>query len=365
MQLTLLMRGFVVLGVIMMHTTWFFSRNNTETLITLSAMLLDIISLFAVPLFMFISGYIFSSKHKHADAYSFSFFKKMFFSVLSPYLLFSLMYILGTYFYTNSEYSIWQITKMLLTGTAAIHLGFFRALFGFFIFYPLIIKLFMQSYRQNNLILYFLAVIILQITWKSVNALNVSEPIFIYLIMALTFLRYIAYFSFGIAAWIYQKQLLNWIDAHTRHLSYLLLMSIPLVAICWQSKYYWHNNPALEFICFPLNLILYTVIIGLIFRYTIKLSLQKSFSSKLITYIGNYSFGIFLLHILFMQLGAKMLLTVNITPGQVIFYPLLFVIMLLFSVLSVEILVRIPFHKYLIGNIQSIPLLRKKDTDSK
>ena len=75
MSFPLLLRGFVVLGVMLMHA-------HAESWVTISEMLLDIISLFAVPLVMFVSGYMFISHNRHADYYKWSFFRRMFLSVL-------------------------------------------------------------------------------------------------------------------------------------------------------------------------------------------------------------------------------------------------------------------------------------------
>ena len=72
MSFPLLLRGFVVLGVMLMHTTWYFSHAHAESWVTISEMLLDIISLFAVPLVMFVSGYMFISHNRHADYYKWS-----------------------------------------------------------------------------------------------------------------------------------------------------------------------------------------------------------------------------------------------------------------------------------------------------
>lgn len=74
MNIALLLRGFVVLGVILMHTTWYFNKTYVESWVTLSEMVLDIIALFAVPLVMFVSGYMFISHNSHADHYKWSFF---------------------------------------------------------------------------------------------------------------------------------------------------------------------------------------------------------------------------------------------------------------------------------------------------
>lgn len=359
MQLALLMRGFVVFGVMLMHTTWFFNHNDKETLVSLSAMLIDIISLFAVPLFMFISGYIFISKHKHAYVYGLDFLRKMTFSVLSPYILFSLIYIFGTYYYTNAHYTAEEIIQLLITGSAAVHLGFFRALFGFYIFYPLIIRFFSKACQNKQLKIYFAAVIFLQILWKSLNNLDITNSYFAYLLMLFTFLRYISYFSFGMLAWKYQKQLISWLDKHTLLLSCLSLICFPLIAFCWQAKYYWHSYTILEFICFPLNLILYTIIIAVIFRYTAKLTTQNSLQSHIITYIGNYSFGIFLMHIIFMHCSILILQTMNIVPASILFYPLLFIFMLLLSVISMEIIRMLPLHHYLVGKVQNLSPFKK------
>lgn len=179
------------------------------------------------------------------------------------------------------------------------------------------------------------------------------------LILAATFLRYIAYFSFGISAYFYRRKILRWIDGHFRLLEILLLLSVPLIAVCWLAKYYWKSYPLLEFCCFPLNLLLYTIIIAMLFRRAEKLAVQDSFRSRFITYIGNYSFGIFLLHIIFMYIGVKALGILSLTPQDIFFYPLLFIIMLTMSICAMELLVRLPLHEYIIGSVSNLHIFRR------
>ena len=142
MSFPLLLRGFVVLGVMLMHTTWYFSHAHAESWVTISEMLLDIISLFAVPLVMFVSGYMFISHNRHADYYKWSFFRRMFLSVLSPYLLFSLLYLGGAWFFSNASFTLKQAAYLIITGSSAVHMAFFRALFGFYAIYPLLLRYF-------------------------------------------------------------------------------------------------------------------------------------------------------------------------------------------------------------------------------
>lgn len=356
MSCSLLLRGFVVLGIMLMHTTWYFSSVHTKSWVTISEMLLDIISLFAVPLVMFVSGYMFINHNRHAEYYKLSFFRKMFFSVISPYILFSLIYLAGFYFFNDDNYTIKQIAYLLITGSSAVHMAFFRALFGFYAVYPLLLHYFNKCRLQHMLHRFIIQVILLQIFWKVCNNLNFSNAYAVLLLDASTFLRYIAYFSFGMIAFIYHKKLLYWIDTHHTLLNTGFLLNLSLVTICWFFKYYYHGLPILEFVCFPLNLFLYTIIITMLFDYVHTLELQDSFSKRFMLYLGNYSFGIFLIHIIYMYVGHNLLTIMRLSPQQVLFYPLLFFIMLSLSLATMELLTRVSWGHYLIGHVKHIPL---------
>lgn len=363
MSCSLLLRGFVVLGVILMHTTWYFSSAHAESWVTISEMLLDIISLFAVPLVMFVSGYVFINHNRHAEYYKWSFFRKMFFSVLSPYLLFSLIYLGGFYLFNDSSYTPKRIVYLLFTASSAVHMAFFRALFGFYAVYPLLLKYFNHCRRQHKLHRFIIQVILLQLLWKVYNNIGFTSSYMVLLLDVTTFLRYIAYFSFGMLAFVYHKKLLLWIDTHHTLLNIGFLLNLPLVAICWLFKYYYHSLKILEFVCFPLNLFLYTIIITMLFDYVHTLQSQDSFSKRFMMYLGNYSFGIFLIHIIYMYVGDKVLTLVHLSPQQVLFYPLLFIIMLSFSLLTMELLVRVSWGHYLIGHVKPVPLQRAKPVE--
>ena len=360
MSYSLLLRGFVVLGVLLMHTTWYFTNAQAKSWVTISEMLLDIISLFAVPLVMFVSGYVFINHNRHAEYYKWSFFRKMFFSVLSPYILFSLIYLAGFYFFNDSSYTPKQIVYLLVTGSSAVHMAFFRALFGFYAVYPLLLHYFNHCRLQHRLHRFVIQVILLQLLWKICNNLELTNSYAVLMLELTTFLRYIAYFSFGMMAFVYQKRLLQWIDTHHMLLNIGFLLNLPLVALCWFCKYFYHSLHFLEFVCFPLNLFLYTIIITMLFAYVHTLESQDSFSKRFMLYLGNYSFGIFLIHVSYMYVGDKLLTLLSLSPRQVLFYPLLFIIMLSLSLLTMEILTRVSWGHYLIGHVKPLPLSKIK-----
>lgn len=359
MSYTLLLRGFVVLGVMLMHTTWYFNSAEQRSWVTISEMLLDIISLFAVPLVMFVSGYVFTSHNRHADYYKWPFFRKMFFSVLSPYLLFSLIYSVGFYFFNELDSTPREIVWQIITGSSAVHMAFFRALFGFYAVYPLLLHYFNRCRLAHKLDRFIMQVILLQLIWKCCNNLGLTNPYAVAILDITTFLRYLAYFSFGLLACIYQKKLLRWIDQHHTLLNIGFLLSLPLVAVCWFFKYYAHSLRILEFVCFPLNLFLYTIIITMLFDYVHTLKSQDSFSKRFMMYLGNYSFGIFLIHVVYMYVGDKLLTLCGLSPQRGLFYPLLFVIMLGLSLATMELLARASWGHYFIGHVERISLNKK------
>ena len=66
--------------------------------------------------------------------------------------------------------------------------------------------------------------------------------------------------------------------------------------------------------------------------------------------------GIFLIHIIYMYVGHKLLTVIRLSPQQVLFYPLLFLLMLSLSLATMELLTRVSWGHYLIGNVKHIPL---------
>lgn len=163
------------------------------------------------------------------------------------------------------------------------------------------------------------------------------------------------------AAYYYKKEFLEWIGRNRKFLVWLLIIFIPLVTVCWLEKYYWKTYYILEFICFPLNMFLYTILIAMLFYHSEDIDRKNTLQKRFVLYLGNYSFGIFLIHIFFMYLCTEYLLPLlQITPSMLTFYPLLFVLMLVLSLGSMEILARLPFHELLIGKVERRLLLRRK-----
>ena len=227
-------------------------------------------------------------------------------------------------------------------------------LFGFYAIYPLLLRYFNRCRLHHRLHRFIIQVILLQLFWKICNNISCSNQAVILTLEITTFLRYIAYFSFGMLAYIYHKKMLRWIDTHHVLLMTGFILNLILIGGCWFAKYYLHILPLLEFVCFPLNLFLYSIIIAMLFRYACTLESQDSLSKRFMMYLGNYSFGLFLIHIIYMYVGSELLTLLHMSPQQLCFYPLLFIIMLSLSLLTMEALARVSWGHYFIGHVSRL-----------
>ena len=97
----------------------------------------------------------------------------------------------------------------------------------------------------------------------------------------------------------------------------------------------------------------------MLFDYVHTLKSQDSFSKRFMIYLGNYSFGIFLIHVVYMYVGDKVLTLLGLSPQRGLFYPLLFLIMLGLSLLTMELLARVSWGHYFIGHVDHISLNKK------
>ncbi|MDD4620297.1 MAG: acyltransferase [Methanosarcina sp.] len=87
------LRGFAILAVVAIHTSANFTKiQNVNLLLTINV-IIDVFSHFAVPLFIFISGFVLSIKYKGQFSQKI-FLQKRAKSILLPYIIFSTLYLL-------------------------------------------------------------------------------------------------------------------------------------------------------------------------------------------------------------------------------------------------------------------------------
>lgn len=136
-------RAICCILVIMIHVTAEFWTSFVYGSIQYKIIiLLNTLSQFAVPGFVFISGFVLFYVYHNKEYKTLDFYKKRMLKILIPYFLWSGIYILANYFYHNSAINIVSIAKDLVLGRASFHLYYMVLIIQFYIIFPLCLKIY-------------------------------------------------------------------------------------------------------------------------------------------------------------------------------------------------------------------------------
>jgi surface polysaccharide O-acyltransferase-like enzyme len=317
------LRGVAILAVIAIHTTAHFTNIDAINGLLISNLVIDVFSHFAVPLFVFISGYVLSSKYRHVTT---TYYTKRIKAVILPYILFSFFYLsCTTLFYAKLPP---DAIHRLLTGGYGF-LWFLILILQLYLLYPFLIIKATSYYILSS-------AFVAQFIWVSYAGVIIPSDL-----VGLVFPSHIFYFVLGIYAQKHPIKLRS---------SYLMLIPI-LTAISSYSLI----SLIIEYGGFyniPKSMPFNGMIDILLFTLTIIVLSNIVFSVKLpnvLLLIGRYSFGIYLVHAFFMLAIPLLLVKASITPLQWSFYPIMFICTLTFSFGLTWIMWRLPIVSSIIG----------------
>lgn len=163
------LRGFAILAVLAIHTSQNYVKITEINSLLVANIVINEFSGFAVPLFIFISGFVLSLNYNGLFSKR-TFYIKRVKSVIPSYIVFSTIYILfnivSSAIHGELKYpSIIDVLVNLLTANSSYHLWFFALIIQFYIFYPYIIKLY-EFFKVNNKIFHFIFVVLItQLVW--------------------------------------------------------------------------------------------------------------------------------------------------------------------------------------------------------
>jgi surface polysaccharide O-acyltransferase-like enzyme len=298
------MRAIAIIAVVLIHTTMAFTKAELGP-VTFLALALDSAVHFAVPMFICISGFVITLKEYPI----FAFYYRRALRIIPAYVGISILYAL--LFHRPIIYSI-------LHFNAAYHLGFFRYLVFLYLLYPLIIKIFRGKIG-------LLAALFIQLAYYEIP----TDVFPIQKIEAFSFMQMLFYFVLGIYACQNYKKVQDIIlSLNGRWLVLAFFAFWPLVILSWLHNYYKLQYPSVELYSLAFVLFYFIEFI-LIYRYSIN---EKSL---ILNKIGDYSFGIYLIHVLILQETRTLLINFGLGPTDIIFYITIFVITLSASCFAV------------------------------
>lgn len=334
----------------------------------------------AIPHFVFVSGVVLYSKYK--DGFSLStFYKRRIRAVVPPYVVWSTFYFFYPYAILavstlainhpifigiGSSQSVFSLVSTFLA-TLAIgyqHLWFVLLILQLYLLFPLLLVIYNRVARHKNPI-YLLTVLFLiwigyglvlvraGVNWlilASYNNFN-SSPLSIQLIVMWSqWLSYLFFFMFGFVFCEHYGAVRERIaNSSLKSISLVVLIS----TIAYTFLYY--RTYQLSILAPPIYLWLYLIgtvpysILLIFFYLKIRKVWPQGFFLPYLYKIGEDSFGIYLVHMFFVTAFSIALFVVGLTPFNLLFYPVLFMLVLVFSYLSVQAIYRLRFSEIIIG----------------
>jgi surface polysaccharide O-acyltransferase-like enzyme len=368
------LRGFAILAVIAIHTSANFTNIKDINLLLIVNVIVDVFSHFAVPLFIFISGFVLSLKYKGLFSQK-AFYKKRAKSVIPQYIIFSTIYILLNIAISsiNGNLKFLSITKIMfyfLTASSYYHLWFFALIIQFYIFYPYIIKSYEKFASDGRTFFFIFFALITQQVWLIIKAATItyftsntySNSITYFneilnLLLTRVFFSYIFYFIIGIYVCQNYEDVLDKVFNAKKWILLTLIVFTVIISALWINgiaKYGSFYNVSQSYSIYYdlLNSIYYPFIFSLFLIISLNLLKNKNKYlnySKNISLLGRYSFGIYLIHPLYMTMIITIFSHFGVDFNLFIFYPTLFILTLLLSYFSVYLISHLSYSEILIG----------------
>lgn len=331
------LRAIATLAVVLLHVAsqMFYNFGKVSDLQWWASNLFMNLGRFSVPCFIMITGALILGRNYNWK----NFIKKRFLRILCPFIFWSIIYIiynLARIIYKDSSklnlnFILEYIQNKLAYG-ASYQMWYIYMLIGIYLIFPIFNKWIINSNKKEQQ--YFLLICLLNylIQYLSIDFLKTDVNI--------------NYFSESLGYLVLGYYLTNNkfnFDGKKRFY-FLILISVFLISyltICIDTYYssIIKNSPIQKIKPWDL---LQTISIFLLFLYIPYLNKKI----RLLSIVNNYSFGIYLIHVLIMDLLAKAgLAYYSFNPYLSI--PITFICTIFFSILVLYLLSKLPYGKYI------------------
>ncbi|AJS59058.1 hypothetical protein UB51_11995 [Paenibacillus sp. IHBB 10380] len=363
-----LLRGLAFLAVALQHAIAHYSivdgiRLEDGVLMTLILML----SKFAVPVFIFITGMVLFYNYRERFNYI-SFLKKRATDILVPYILWSFVYFSISYGWQQGliPQSI-KWFQMLFTGKNSYHLWYVVMIFQFYLLFP-VFRYVIYKVKSHCTVKIHTFIIIcggILFIWITANIFTIGGILSAYPIPMITawftqyadrnFLYFSLYFVLGAYAGLYPDLWKKWIHKGSMlYGSVFIILFGYYVYIVVQSFQTTPDGMKMGFnsasLLRPMMVIFLLSSIFVFYNLASRMKAhQGSRWNNVLLSIGKYSYGAYLVHALMLKYSYYFDIGLFIHWPVIIRMIISFVICVLFSYVLVLLLSRLPFGKWTVG----------------
>lgn len=327
------LRGMAILAVIAIHVTGDFGKITAgagHEILRQTLIFCQMTLRFAVPLFLVISGFVLSRTYFEQFS-ALEFYRKRLRVILWPYAIFTLIYLV-TYGLLKGWPSPGTIFYRVLTGESSEHLWFFRLIVELYLLYPLIIVA-CRRFGVRLVTAALLAQTTLNIAFILGLPTSFDPP--------LTFVRFGFYFVLGMQLgprYGLYKPLL----AGAMNIPWLIvLVTLGLLDFTARGTIF---IPFLEPPAFLVTMILCYAAAVKLLDPALNAGAARPFVA-----LGRYSYGIFLIHVLFLGILVRLMKSIGVDQDAWVFYPVLFLVTTIISYAACRLIEQTPLSETMIG----------------
>ena len=360
------LRGVAIIAVIVIHTI---TEPEFNSLISSNLIALSFADV-GVPMFIFISGFVLTKKYE-VNFNIIGFWIKRLKRILPPYIIFATFY----YFFFRVTFNPLQIdthghgvlvTYIFEMLTGYHHLWYIPLIIQFYFLFPFLNK-FIKKKQENGMILLIIAVVITTISTifdtsieSFINSLRLPGVAKEYLIYmnSRCFIYFIIYFVMG----MFLSQNYTAFSGMMKNKKILISLWIIVIVLGILQSLIWILNSMKysSWIDIPvgdnlpaiiMSIYMYTIFPLVLLWFCIQARIEKI--RKFLFELGKYSFGIYLIHVMFTTgIGFFLGYLFNITVADWVYYPIVFFGALFISFYLTKFINKFRYHEYIIGKIE-------------
>jgi surface polysaccharide O-acyltransferase-like enzyme len=347
--------------VIIIHVTAGFTYLGGVPLLFLTVINIgiDVVAHYAVPLFVFISGYTLCRQYDPARPLA-DFYRRRFSRIGHPYLIFSLLYYGLSMLEPGYRFEGQATFLAFATANTAYHLWYFMLIAQLYLIFPVLMGWFRKVSARGQMIMLGVAAGV-QILWELVypsaaTSLALHAPsLLTWLLNGTVFnmrcaLTHVGYLVLGM--WMADRAPANLRPPVWRGLLLAVCLLATLVARIWVMQLVQHGG----WQAIPMGGLTAATVTG-VFLYMglLRLLYQHArhsapgWGNTALEWLGERSFGIYLVHVAILSGANALMFRLGIGADQPVFYLLGLGTTLGGSVLLVELINRIPWLRPVIG----------------
>ncbi len=359
------LRGFAALAVIAVHVSMNFTRLPGAGLPALVGIFVYIAAHFAVPVFVFISGWVLAARYRGGYPVP-AYYRRRARTILPPYILFSALYlpivVEGAMAFAGMP-APGAMVGALLMGTAAYHLWFFVVIIQLYILYPLIAGVYDRFDRAGAALFLLLALLFVQVLWNvGAHAAGAFAGTEWYAVLIRLFPSHLLYFVLGVHVARHTDRFRSmpgslspaWVVA-AAGAGALLTGGIWVAAVYLSGGF---AGATLGVFCVYriIEPFYYVPVIAALVVAARRLERGGGRSAGAFRSFGAHSFGIYLIHPIVIAAGAAAWAALTgWTWADWPTYPVLFVVAAAVSYGAVRAASAVPYAGYLLGEPRALP----------